>query len=338
MWIPPAWLFPVTVAASLTMRVFGLCLFLGGLLVLVGRSRAHRRTTHLGAALLIVTIATWGLLHVSRPPWQRAALAEASAPPTIEASPFVTVSPGVEVSTYRLTSRGEALESIDLVRLDPANHQFSVFTDSAAPRTIDAWRDRLQAVAVVNGSYFLPDHTPQTPLRSGGQALGPASYTSTHAAFVSDPTRGTAAIVDLAGVTLPRGLTPFPEAMVSYPLLLASDGSSRAGGSHDWLASRTFVGIDGRGWVVFGTTHHGYFTLRRLAEFLHDAPIGLVTALNLDGGPIAAQAVQAGGYHRTTIGDAETNAGEDVLRARWQALRHLAVPLPIVLAALPRSE
>jgi hypothetical protein len=250
--------------------------------------------------------------------------------------PFALVAPGVEVGQIDLRSGGEDIESVALVRLDPARHGFRVVHDPTTPCAIDRWRERLGATAVVNGSYFMPDRAPQTPLRQDGKDLGPNTYRSSHGAFVADPERGTAAIVDLMGVELPRGLRPFPQAMVSYPLLLAADGSHRVTTDTDWIASRTFVAVDARGWIVLGTSKHGYFTLRRLAAFVHDAPIGLVTALNLDGGPIAAQAVKAGDYERVVIGDAETNAGVDLLRARIQALRTPGVPLPIVLAAMPR--
>jgi hypothetical protein len=338
MWLPPAWLFPVTIAASLTFRVFGSALLVGAVLAFVARKRS-RPLSRLGLAVMLVAACAWAGLYALRPSWQRAALAEVARAPTLLAPAFTRVAPGVEVATYRLldgADHRDELEVVELVRLDPALHRFEVATDAQSPIPIAQWRERLHAVAVVNGSYYLPDKTPQTPLRSHGAALGPAVYASTHAAFVSDPARGTAAIVELDGVELPRGLTPFPEAMTSYPLLLAHDGSTRAAGSHDWLASRTFVGVDRRGWVVLGTTRNGYFSLRRLAAFLHDAPLALDSALNLDGGPIAAQAVHAGDFDRVVTGDAETNEGADVLRARFQAARTAAIPLPIVLAALPR--
>jgi hypothetical protein len=329
---PPRWFFPLDQSASLTLRVLGSALVLGGLLVACGRR--WPRLGKAGAALSALTLAIWGTLYLTRPPWQRAAFAPTS--PTMRMAPLTSVAPGVEVGQIELQVAGQSVESIALVRLEPARHRFEVATDPDRPCTIDVWRARLGATAVVNGSYFLPDRTPQTPLRQGGRALGPTSYTSSHAAFVADGERGVATIVDLRDVVLPAGLRPFPEAMVSYPLLLATDGSTRVAAASDWVASRTFVAVDARGWIVLGTSRHGYLTLRRLAELVRDAPLHLVTALNLDGGPIAAQAVRAGEYERLVIGDAETNAGLDLLRARIQAMRRPGVPLPIVLAALPR--
>src|SRR4029079_8672891 len=108
---------------------------------------------------------------------------------------------------------------------------------------------RLSATAVVNGSYFLPDRTPQTPLRQDGRDVGPSVHSSRHGAFVADAERGTATIVDLKGVELPFGLRPFPQAMVSYPLLLAPAGEHRVTTNTDGVASRTFVGVDAQGWI-----------------------------------------------------------------------------------------
>jgi hypothetical protein len=331
---PPHWFFPLDQSASLTWRVLGTAMLVGGLVALCTRRWPRVRRSSIG--IVGVALGAWGMLYLTRPAWQRAAFAGSASPPVMVVEPFTRVAPGVEVGQIDLRSGDEDIESVALVRLDPALHSFRVVHDPTTPSTIEQWRDRLAAVAVVNGSYFMPDRSPQTPLRQDGRELGPTTYSSSHGAFVADPDRGTATIVDLKDVTLPLGLRPFPQAMVSYPLLLAADGSHRVTTNTDWVASRTFVGVDSQGWIVLGTSKHGYFTLRRLAAFVHDAPIGLVTALNFDGGPIAAQAVKAGDYERVVIGDAETNAGVDLLRARIQAMRKPGVPLPIVLAALPK--
>ena len=62
--------------------------------------------------------------------------------------------------------------------------------------------------------------------------------------------------------------------MVSYPLLLDEAGEVRAPATREWLASRTFIALDGEGRVVVGTTRSGFFTLRRLGEYLKASPLG----------------------------------------------------------------
>ncbi len=71
--------------------------------------------------------------------------------------------------------------------------------------------------------------------------------------------------------------------MVSYPMLIGSDGKGRADASK-WLANRSFVAQDVDGYIVLGTTVDAFFSLDKLADFLRQSPLKLKTALNLDGG------------------------------------------------------
>ena len=98
--------------------------------------------------------------------------------------------------------------------------------------------------------------------------------------------------------------------MVSYPLLLAPDGSSRVQADARWLANRSFVAQDRTGRIVLGTTVDAFFSLERLASFLRAAPLDLVVALNLDGGPVACQAVMSESVRRDFCGKWETAVHE----------------------------
>jgi hypothetical protein len=46
--------------------------------------------------------------------------------------------------------------------------------------------------------------------------------------------------------------------LVSYPLLLGPDGTKRTMPSQ-WLANRSFVGVDNQGRVIIGTTQSAFF-------------------------------------------------------------------------------
>jgi hypothetical protein len=76
-----------------------------------------------------------------------------------------------------------------LTRLDPHRYRFSVHWDPSASRLAEDWQRELGAEVVVNGSYFGQDNVPLTPLRISGKAAGPATYQSTHGAFVADGER-----------------------------------------------------------------------------------------------------------------------------------------------------
>ena len=122
--------------------------------------------------------------------------------------------------------------------------------------------------------------------------------------------------------------------MVSYPLLLAPDGSSRADGDRRWLANRSFVGQDGAGRILLGTTKEAFFSLDRLATFLKAAPLGLTAALNLDGGPVACQAIAVADYRRRFCGRWETQTTGD--RIKLLGWRFGSWALPVVLAVVPK--
>jgi hypothetical protein len=122
--------------------------------------------------------------------------------------------------------------------------------------------------------------------------------------------------------------------MVSY-LLLVADGTSRVARSSRWLANRSFVGPDGEGRIIIGTTTDAFFSLDRLAHFLLDARLGLTIALNLDGGPVACQGISLNGYKRKTYGRWETQVEGD--RAQLlMTLPYGSIPMPVVLAVLPK--
>ena len=173
----------------------------------------------------------------------------------------------------------------------PARYELSVHWAGDQALEVEDWQRALAADVVVNGSYFESDYTPPTPLRSAGRALGPAGYVSSHGAVVIGPGVG---IIDLRGRDVSNALAPYRDAMVSYPLLVAPGGGTRAGGRDDWFANRTFIGIDDRSRIVIATSREGFFALRRLGETLQRSPLVLRVALNLDGGPLASQIVRAG--------------------------------------------
>jgi len=130
--------------------------------------------------------------------------------------------------------------------------------------------------------------------------------------------------VDLAGKDWAKAFGDARQATVSYPMLIGDDGASRAKGDDRWLANRSFVAVDGSGRIVFGTTRDAYLSLNRLGPFLAGSPLGLKVALNLDGGPLACQAIDAPGMRRDFCGTYEMSTREDqlsLLRPRFEGGR-----------------
>jgi hypothetical protein len=267
-------------------------------------------------------------------PSMRQALQE--HPPPATAGPFAwsDVDAGFAVGGLPVLADGHEVDHILLARIDPQRFRFVLRNAPAGNRALGDWMAALHAVLVVNGSYFATDGTPATPFRSNGIALGPRDYKAAHGAFVASPRF--VGIRDLAREDWRSAFDDAPDALVSYPLLLAADGSSRAVAGAHWLANRSFVAEDGAGRIILGTTTDAFFSLDRLAGFLRDAPLNLTLALNLDGGPVACQGIALNGYRRDFCGSWELAERDGALKL-WQPLLGKArVALPIVLAVLPK--
>lgn len=227
-------------------------------------------------------------------------LALRDAPLQVEAGAFAwnDDEPGYENAELPVLVNGAEVDRIFLSRFDPRRYRFVVRNEPSGDKDIDQWAAAFpKAVLIVNGSYFDEKGFPDTPIVSEGAAAGPAVYDARGGAFIDDS--HSARIVDLAGENWKRDLAGARNAMVSYPLLIDAEGHARTGPESHWLSNRTFLGQDGEGRILVGTTKEAFFSLARLAQFLETAPLGLRLALNLDGGPVACRSARLKGGERT---------------------------------------
>lgn len=269
------------------------------------------------------------------PPWQAIALSDPDTVPEPVAFAWTERLPGFETGVLPARLSGQIVDRIHFVRVDPARYSFEVRHDEVRPASIDAWQERLGALAVVNASFYRMDYSPETPMKAGGALLGPRWKKTRHGAFVARD--GKADVVDLLGKDVQAEIAGYPDAAVSYPLLLDASGKVRAVRNPNWIASRTLVAVDAQGRILLGTTETGFFSLRRLGQFLKAAPLGLEVALNMDGGPPACMAVNAGGFKETLRGRWEGNDSSGTFQMFWGA-EEVDWPLPNVIAVVPRKE
>jgi N-acetylmuramoyl-L-alanine amidase len=249
--------------------------------------------------------------------------------------------PGLQVALSPVYYKGQYVDHLILVRAEPARFRVGVFFDKQM-KTISAWQKNLGASVVINASFFGSDPiAPVTPILSNGKALGPRQYRSSHGAMLAEPVRaGLAqfAIEDYHGEEIHLSESGYREAVVSYPMLIDGTGRVRATDSPRWRADRSFVAIDERGRILLGTTEGGFFTLHRLGLFLKALPdLRLTRALNLDGGPPACMAVQAGNFEYVAAGRYASNdkTGREIIRA---GAMEILWPLPGVIALFPREK
>ena len=265
-------------------------------------------------------------------------LALQAEPPAATAGAFTwqELVRGFEVGELPVLAEEAEVDRIVLARIDPAHFAFQVGIRASRDRDALDWMQHFNAALIINGSYFAQDGSPSTPVVSARAAFGPSDYVAKHGAFVVSA--AFVGIRDLARQDWRVALDGTDHAMVSYPLLIGADGQSRSKGNPRWLANRSFIAEDGAGRIILGTTRDAFFSLDRLAAFLRAAPLGLKLALNLDGGPIACQAIVFKEFRRDVCGKWEmATEGNDLKlltpllggKRRWA--------LPIVLAVVPRQ-
>ncbi len=267
-------------------------------------------------------------------PAMRLALSDAVPEPASSAPVWTEVAPGFETAEMPITTAGREVDRILLTRFDPQRWRFETHNHPPGSRGPDEWLKALGASFVINGSYFEVTGEPSVPMKHRGEALGPAAYNARHGVFVASPTP---AIVDLRTGDWQAHLARAEEGSVSYPLLIDDKGESRVTGNDRWLANRSFVATDRAGRVIFGTTTDAFFSLRRLAEYLRTAPLGLATALNFDGGPLACQGIQVGPHRRGFCGTWETATRDGKLSLLRPALWPGRWGLAMVVAAFPKD-
>lgn len=267
-------------------------------------------------------------------PSMRLALAHPDAPVSADPPVWQTPADGFDVAEMPVMSEQHEVDRLYLVRIDPKRFRFVVRNEPAGNVRPEQWLDRLGAVFVVNGSYFGKDGTPDTPLKSDGTLIGPATYSATHGVFLESA--DFTGIRDLSNADWRDLVKGARDAMVSYPLLVSPDGLDRVKGNPQWLASRSFVGQDAAGRIIIGSTKDAFFSLPRLAGFLRTKHFDFKIALNLDGGPIVCQSVRLPTFRRDMCGSDELQSENGHLKLLQPIYGSMKAGLPVVLAALPR--
>jgi Phosphodiester glycosidase len=205
--------------------------------------------------------------------------------------------------------------------------------EPSGKKHLEDWMRDSGAELIVNASYYDREGKPATPVVNEGILSGPKDYQSQHGAFVVKASEG-----DVRDLKIERWQDLFQRAeagLVSYPLLLAPGGATRAVPSQ-WLANRSFIGVDNQGRVLIGTTQSAFFSLDRLAAFVKDAIPDLKAALNLDGGPVASHAIAVGNVRRTLHGRWELQAQKGKGRL-LPVPPFTTAPMPIVIAVFKRD-
>jgi len=251
-------------------------------------------------------------------------------PPEATPGPFAwrEIEPGLEVAELPVMAGARQVDSILLTRIDTGKFRFELRNWAAGDRDLAGWMRALKPVVLINGSYFSPDGQPDTPFLSDGRLISTRNEPPAQGVFAAG--QSGAEVEALPDGDWARAFQGAENALATYPLLIGPDGFNTGIQESHWVANRSFVGEDGSGRIILGTATGAFFSLARFAAFLYSAPLGLKLALNLDGGPVACQAVDTPEYQRRFCGEWEIRDRGGMFKV-LKMPKGSWIPLPVVL-------
>lgn len=236
-------------------------------------------------------------------------------PPTLTPRPqdsgWMVAAPGAELRRLRVNLNNQDVP-VSVVRLDPAQVQFTVGYAPEVPPTLGEWAAQHDALAVINGGFFDADGRTVALLIRDGQPLG-TSYVGRGAMFAVTPD-GQVNLRVLADQPYDPN-EAWQTAIQGWPTLVRPDGSAAYSYEDGERSRRSALALDQQGNVLLIAAPTSAFTLAEWSAWLAGADLEIAVAVNLDGG-----------------------ASTGMLLASQSAPERIDafVPLPIVLIVTPR--
>jgi hypothetical protein len=233
--------------------------------------------------------------------------------------------PGVEYAV---------VDELHVVRIDPAAAPLVAAMASAAadrrPRTAAEWcRDRHLAVAINLGMYRDDKLTNVGHAHTRAHANNPAWSSDYKSALAFEPARKGVPGALLVDLDAPGGkdrLTAYGAVVQNLRLIRAPGKSVWSKQDRRW--SESAVAMDRQGRVLFVFTRRPY-AMPDLNARLLALPLGITTAMHVEGGPEASLSIHAGGVDVDLNGSYETGFSEnDGETTQW--------PIPNVLGVARR--
>ena len=202
--------------------------------------------------------------------------------PTSTTNAWHTAAPGIEVrsETWQSPTTATISDTVSIVRFNLHQVKLSVDYQPNQPLSMQQWMQKEKAAALINGGYFDGlDHATALVI-ANGQASG-TSY------------QGFGGMLDVTsqGKVQLRSLHDQPydpsegllQATQCTPMLI-ENGKRTQFNSDTKTSPRSMVALDKQGRLLFIASPSLAFTLDDIATLLEKSDLGLVTALNLDGG------------------------------------------------------
>lgn len=200
------------------------------------------------------------------------------APATLEPTQggWAELEPGIEYREIKVDRT-----NVQIVRIDPALYRVRVAYDAGAPGRISEWAKALKPLVLINGGYF----------DDQGRATALTIYDGVGAGTSYEGFGGMLA-VDTSGVLTLRSLRQQPydsnealaQALQSTPMLVLNGEPVPQLNDTSERARRSVVAVDEAGRMLIIACSWPAFTLSELSRWLVEQQLGIVNALNLDGG------------------------------------------------------
>jgi hypothetical protein len=218
--------------------------------------------------------------------------------PTAEKILWMSIARGVEYAAIPVTVPDQPGKSIRVARIEPAAVLFRIYYEEGKRQTVQDWaREWPGAVVIVNASFFRPNGHPIGLVRIGDRILNPATDRPGSGYFrVAGEVPQISALPD---DQIPSGQPSrqYIESFEGFPLLIMQGTPVASFSSYDasFRAWRTVIAQDDQERILLIVTSPTEMTLPELTNWLRSSGLGIVTALNLDGGSSSQMAVAASG-------------------------------------------
>lgn len=204
------------------------------------------------------------------------------------------IAPGIDLQITQLPINARiGSAEIVLLRADPEHIRLQVFYENDNPATVVGWQARTEAIATINGGFFLPNLQVNGVLAMNGRRFG--TTFDRHGGMLS-------VVGDKINV---RSLAQFPydpaepldQAVQGRPMVLYPGGFPvQFDDISDVADRRTIVGQDRSGRLVFIVANQSVVSLYRVRDWLaSERPdLDMFVAFNLDGGHSTGIVVNGG--------------------------------------------
>lgn len=200
------------------------------------------------------------------------------------------LAPGMEQRAYDPIA-GNTLARLQALRFDPALYSFRVHYSPGLPLSAMEWANVLPgAVAIVNANYFDGNNQAVGMVVTDGAIYG-SSYVNRGGTFLVQ--NGLPRV--RSNITEPYQGEPLEQAAQAFPMLVTNGLASYEDNLADRYTRRTVVAQDGEGRIIMMATPFLGLPLLDLSQFLPTADMGLINALNLDGGGSTLMVINATG-------------------------------------------